>query len=497
MDKSSKLIPNDIIAQCNAAISALQDNNDSLIKTLFDIDTFMMDTSIQSSAFDSMRMQIKNFFNIINMVRSANLADIDDYNSLKSMVGSEELDGAKLLEQLDEAKRQVAAFKAKMCDINSLISSTLENNTRQYARKQVQNYDHLIGLDQSMIDEIQKKIDFYDEVDSKSARLFTTGANIRKTALAMMGEMSKSTISGGRYSVPSNMQMANYLMGLSTTASAYCASTAYVSGDFNSIVPDHDVSIMTQNLRAVNLAKDGENNDYDARAPRVFNQVQKYDTDIVCFQECTKDWKSELSGMFGPLKYACVYGYNSAGLCNPIYVKRDKFKVLDSGTMQLNDVYELNGKKQESRVASWVKVKDKQTGKTMVIMNTHFDVKSKNVQVESAKLIKEKVAELNADDYIVTGDFNLDKDSNKEAYNIMTSNGSKNMAEASKTEGIQGRNEGTFHNFGKVPVQNRKQIDYFFGSDSLNSDFFSVVNDTYNNEYVSDHNGIVNYFSYK
>ena len=126
-----------------------------------------------------------------------------------------------------------------------------------------------------------------------------------------------------------------------------------------------------------------------------------------------------------------------------------------------------------------------------------FDVKSKNVQVESAKLIKEKVAELNADDYIVTGDFNLDKDSNKEAYNIMTSNGSKNMAEASKTEGIQGRNEGTFHNFGKVPVQNRKQIDYFFGSDSLNSDFFSVVNDTYNNEYVSDHNGIVNYFSYK
>ena len=36
-----------------------------------------------------------NFFNIINMVRSVNLADIDDYNALKAMVGSEELDGAK------------------------------------------------------------------------------------------------------------------------------------------------------------------------------------------------------------------------------------------------------------------------------------------------------------------------------------------------------------------------------------------------------------------
>lgn len=75
------------------------------------------------------------------MVRSVNLADIDDYNVLKAMVGSEELDGAKLFERLDEAKRQTAAFKAKLSDINSLISSTIENNTRQYARKQLQNYD--------------------------------------------------------------------------------------------------------------------------------------------------------------------------------------------------------------------------------------------------------------------------------------------------------------------------------------------------------------------
>ena len=90
----------------------------------------------------------------------------------------------------------------------------------------------------------------------------------------------------------------------------------------------------------------------------------------------------------------------------------------------------------------------------------------------------------------------MDASNNKKAYDIMV-NGSKNMAEASRIEGIQGRFEGTYHNFGAIPVQDRKQIDYFFGSDSLNSDFFSVVNDTYNNEVVSDHNGIVNYFSYK
>ena len=64
MDKSSKLIPSDIKSQCDAAISALQDNNDALIKTLFSVDTFMMDTSIQSDAFDVMRNQISNYNNI-------------------------------------------------------------------------------------------------------------------------------------------------------------------------------------------------------------------------------------------------------------------------------------------------------------------------------------------------------------------------------------------------------------------------------------------------
>ena len=40
--------------------------------------------------------------------------------------------------------------------------------------------------------------------------------------------------------------------------------------DFDSIVPEHDVSIMTQNLRATQK-KDGESNSYMARAPRVYN----------------------------------------------------------------------------------------------------------------------------------------------------------------------------------------------------------------------------------
>ena len=144
MDKSSKLIPDDIKAQCDAAISALQENNNSLIKTLLSIDTFMMDTSIKSAAFDSMRNQINNYFNGINMTRSANLADIDDYNTLKSMVGSEELDGAKLLEMLEEAKRQKETTLANLSDANNLASTSTDDNTKQHAKKQAQNYENLI-----------------------------------------------------------------------------------------------------------------------------------------------------------------------------------------------------------------------------------------------------------------------------------------------------------------------------------------------------------------
>lgn len=495
MDRSSKLIPSDIKAQCNAAIDILNDNNEYLLKSLLSIDSFMMDKTIQSSAFNSMRNQMSNFFAVINIMRSANLADIDDFEKLKNMVGDEELDGAKLFDQLDEANRQKEITIASLNEASSAAQSSKDEATKTHSTNLARNYEKIVALDNSIINEIQEKIDFYDKVDAESSSLFETGANIRRTAKSALNEITSSTISNGSYMSPSIANITKILLSMNVTSQAYCSVNSFVSRDMSSLNVEHDISVLSQNLRSESK-DDGENNQIKQRKDRINQLLNNYNTDIVCFQECTKKWKRELTFMLNPFEYECVYQYNSKGLCNPIYVKKDKFEVLDSGNMQVSDEYvNSKGKLQETRIATWVKVKDKESGETLVMVNTHLALDDE-VKKQSCTMIKDKVNELDSDAYLICGDFNFDQYSNKDAYNIMTSNGSKDMCIASATEGIQGKNEGTFHKFGKYAPEDRSRIDFFYGSDSLNSDLYSVVNDTYNGEYASDHSGILNYISF-
>lgn len=68
------------------------------------------------------------------------------------------------------------------------------------------------------------------------------------------------------------------------------------------------------------------------------------------------------------------------------------------------------------------------------------------------------------------------------------------MAIASASEGIQGDTGITFNDYGNPDKQ--KRIDFFFGSDSLNSDMYTVIDDKYDGKYASDHYGILNYISF-
>ena len=166
----------------------------------------------------------------------------------------------------------------------------------------------------------------------------------------------------------------------------------------------------------------------------------------------------------------------------------DKFKFLNAGnfimTEDSSDTYN------ESRVASWVKLKDRKTDKTLVMVNAHLATEASR-QVTSCQKIMDLVKQQNADGYLVCGDFNFSMSSNETCYNMMLGDGGKDVAVAAATEGVQKYTGGTFHNFGKV--QNPKRIDFFFGSGSIQSNLYSIVKDTYEGYYPSDHYGILTY----
>lgn len=260
-----------------------------------------------------------------------------------------------------------------------------------------------------------------------------------------------------------------------------------VDSTVNNETSSCEVKVLSQNLR-IYSANDGWGNSLKKRYTRIREIVEKYNADINCFQECSIQWKPYTDTMLPSSVYTCVFKKTNVGHCNPVYIRKCKFDVVETGSFELSSA-DSDTSYGENRMASWAIVKDKTTGKKLLMINGHLTTVAA-VQASSCTKIMDFVKSKNVENYLMCGDFNFTSTGNKEAYNIMRSNNTKDMAIAAKTEGIQGATGGTFHNYGKR--ENPIRIDFFFGASSLISKEYTMITDTFNGMYASDHYGIYN-----
>ena len=99
-----------------------------------------------------------------------------------------------------------------------------------------------------------------------------------------------------------------------------------------------------------------------------------------------------------------------------IFYRTDRFEKLDGGHFWLSESPDVVGSKSWDsslpRMASWLKLRDKKNNGAVWFVNTHFDHRGPEARLQSAKLIRRKVAELAGGQHaIVTGDFNAGADS--------------------------------------------------------------------------------------
>ena len=103
------------------------------------------------------------------------------------------------------------------------------------------------------------------------------------------------------------------------------------------------------------------------------------------------------------------------GEATPILYRKDRFELLDKGSFWLSTTPDKPGSKSWDsslpRVASWVKLKDKTSGRSLLFANTHFDHRGSQARLESAKLLVSQLAKLagsgeKALPVLLTGDFN-------------------------------------------------------------------------------------------
>lgn len=174
------------------------------------------------------------------------------------------------------------------------------------------------------------------------------------------------------------------------------------------------------------------------------------------------------------------------GEYNPIFYKADKIEALSSGTFWLSQNPDKVSKSWDAgytRICTWALFQFKESESKFYFFNTHFDSKGENARLESAKLINEKINDLDSDiPVIVTGDFNFTEDS--EVYTEITSNGLSDSKKASIEEPYGP--EGTFNGF-KFNQAPKQRIDYIFVNQNVKVQRYGVLTDSYNQRYPSDH----------
>ncbi|MBQ7698874.1 MAG: endonuclease/exonuclease/phosphatase family protein [Clostridia bacterium] len=159
---------------------------------------------------------------------------------------------------------------------------------------------------------------------------------------------------------------------------------------------DYKIKVMQFNIQTEN----GNGAPFISRSEMYRKLVEELQPDVVGMQEVTVNWRKWLDSYVFNDSYDSVGVARSAkaeeGLeANPIYYRKDKFDLIDSGTFWLSSTPDVAGSKIEDlevevegetvkysanypRICTWVQLKDKVTGAEFVHLNTHLDHNGNN-----------------------------------------------------------------------------------------------------------------------
>lgn len=245
--------------------------------------------------------------------------------------------------------------------------------------------------------------------------------------------------------------------------------------------------IMSYNIRYDNA---GDSiNQWSNRKEKMNALLKKYKPDVACFQEALYNQVNDLQ-MFLPDFNYCGVGRDDGkkkGEFSPIFYNKAKFAFIEGTTFWLSETPNVPGSKgwdaAITRICTYVKLKEKRSGKIVVIFNTHFDHIGDTARLMSAKLILEKIRVLaKKSPVILAGDFNSEPEG-KAYIEIINSKNPK----LTDSFVLNDKNSTcTFTGFAKDGGI-CKRIDYIFYSKHLSTSHFLIADDNDGKYYVSDH----------
>jgi endonuclease/exonuclease/phosphatase family metal-dependent hydrolase len=184
-----------------------------------------------------------------------------------------------------------------------------------------------------------------------------------------------------------------------------------------------------------------------------------------------------------------------AGEFSPIMFKSDRFELLASGQWWLSPTPEKVASKGWDaalpRIVTWARLKERGSGVTLLMFNTHWDHVGNVARVESGKLMRRLVDEKRGGEdvpVIVTGDFN----SNEDTPQYRTLGGDDGGAAATRlidayreVHAQRKGDEASFHAF--KGTREGSRIDWILHSPQWTAKSAAIDHTQKNGRYPSDH----------
>ncbi len=229
-----------------------------------------------------------------------------------------------------------------------------------------------------------------------------------------------------------------------------------------------------------------------SRSEALMSFLEQADNDIFGLNEIVPEWTKKLTNRFSA-SYGTVEGKASSGtangLRNSIFWKKDKFELLESGTLWLSDTPDRMTKYSESTkycTCVYVKLREKASGTEFFYIQTHLENTGTNPDAATARKKQSQALKKITDGFlfvpiIVGGDFNA---GNRGDVSPIYTN--TRFADTYDIAGEKIGIKGTYVDNG-VPSENWK-IDYIFVTkDSISVSKHETVNNKVGNSWPSDH----------
>lgn len=246
---------------------------------------------------------------------------------------------------------------------------------------------------------------------------------------------------------------------------------------------------MSYNIRYDNPG-DGLNA-WPVRRDFLAEQIKTVDPDILGVQESLPHQVAWLGqALSGYSRVGAGRDEGGSGESTTIFFRTNRFELKLSGTFWLSETPNELSRGWDAairRICTWVIVNDKVSNHVCLVMNTHFDHVGVEARKRSAELIVRKAKELNPGNYpvVILGDFNSTPDS--EAVKLLASSFIDARTAASNRSLPQ---QGSFNAFDSSHSATQL-IDHVFVSESIRVSRFTLLVESHDKRYPSDHFPVV------